>query len=41
MAAAFGKLSPIASAFLHNGTTIGILLRSLTAPESMGNKPAE
>ncbi|WP_076411908.1 heavy metal translocating P-type ATPase [Shewanella sp. UCD-KL12] len=29
LAAALGKLSPAASALLHNGTTLGVLLRSL------------
>ena len=28
-AATFGKLSPIQTAFLHNGTTIGLLLNAL------------
>ncbi|GKX55386.1 ATPase P [Leminorella grimontii] len=31
LAAAMGKLSPTLSALLHNGTTIGVLLRSLSA----------
>lgn len=31
LAAAMGKLSPTLSALLHNGTTIGVLLRSLAA----------
>ena len=31
LAAALGWLSPGASAMLHNGTTLGVLLRSLAA----------
>ncbi|KAI94624.1 ATPase P [Rhodomicrobium udaipurense JA643] len=37
--AVLGKLSPIATAFLHNGTTIGILLRAL-ASNKLPAKPA-
>jgi len=29
--AVLGRLSPVATAFLHNGTTIGILLRALSS----------
>ena len=31
LAAALGWLTPTASALLHNGTTLGVLLRSLAA----------
>lgn len=37
LAAAFTRLSPGASALLHNGTTLGVLLRSLAAKND--NKP--
>lgn len=38
--AALGKLSPVATAILHNGTTIGILLRSLASSRPAGSKAA-
>ncbi len=40
-AAAFGKLSPVASSILHNGSTIAILLNALRATKSPlgGNGP--
>ena len=36
LAAALGWLSPGASAMLHNGTTLGVLLRSLAAKKGRG-----
>jgi len=35
-AAAFGWLNPVASALLHNGTTLGVILRSLAAKNGDG-----
>lgn len=37
--AAFGYLSPVASALLHNGTTLGILLNALSAASPTGWSP--
>ena len=38
--AVLGKLSPIRTAFLHNGTTIGILLRALASNKTPRKCPA-
>lgn len=34
-AAAFGRLSPVASSILHNGATIGILLKALLGGKAL------
>ncbi|MBK1647197.1 heavy metal translocating P-type ATPase [Rhabdochromatium marinum] len=37
--AVFGRISPITSALLHNGTTIGVLLNALRGPSSDSRAP--
>jgi len=39
-AAVFGWLSPVGSALLHNGTTVGILLRALAGVQPTGPQPS-